>query len=282
MLNTVKTYHAKKQGKHLLVMGAIHGDEVCGPKAINRLIQQLEDGNISLEAGNLTLIPVCNERAYAQNVRYVDENLNRIFVPHGLTNSYEAMLVKEIMPHVDACDVLLDIHSFHTPGTPFVFQDSPEVAAFAHAVQFPIIMTGWPEIYAPVKDKNEGDTVGYALQQGKDAILIECGQHEDPQGVELAYQAILNALFYTGLVTRSAQTHAGQTQVIHMQKAFFKEKDGSLTKSWMHGDKLIKGEVIANYEDGSVLTAPDDGFILLPNAATKTGDEWFYFGVSSV
>ena len=49
-------------------------------------------------------------------------------------------------------------------------------------------------------------------------------------------------------------------------------------KNYKHLDVLKKDEDIARYDDGEVLKAPDDGYILLPNLEAEIGAEWYYFG----
>jgi len=274
----VREFNAEAPGKHLLVLGAVHGNEVCGPLAIRRIMDDLEKKSVTLQAGRLTVIPVVNERAHHQNVRYVEENLNRVFLRHARPQSYEAGLANQVIPHIEACDLLLDIHSFSAPGRPFVFQDVEAMGPFAAAMHFPIVMTGWPEIYAQAKDKNEGDTVGFALGLGKEAILVECGQHQEPGAEALAYQAILNAMAYAGLVDKPYEV-AARTEFIHLRQVYFRDQDGAMARLWRHGDPVRKGETLATMGNGHALTAPEDGFVLLPHHTAKPGDEWFYFGV---
>ena len=50
-------------------------------------------------------------------------------------------------------------------------------------------------------------------------------------------------------------------------------------KNYKHLDRVHKDEEIAQYEDGEVLRASEDGYILLPNLEGKIGAEWYYFGV---
>ena len=57
------------------------------------------------------------------------------------------------------------------------------------------------------------------------------------------------------------------------------EKKGCLCRAYKHLDAVLKGEKIAEYEDGEVLIAPQDGYILLPNANADIGAEWYYLGV---
>lgn len=51
-----RRFESRAQGPHLLVFGAIHGNEVCGPRALKRLITALESREIQLLRGTLTRI----------------------------------------------------------------------------------------------------------------------------------------------------------------------------------------------------------------------------------
>ena len=61
-----------ESGVNVLILGAIHGNETAGPKAINRLISEIESGKIKLLKGKLVLVPVCNVEANKKDVRSID------------------------------------------------------------------------------------------------------------------------------------------------------------------------------------------------------------------
>ena len=67
-----------------------------------------------------------------------------------------------------------------------------------------------------------------------------------------------------------------------MKEFVIKEKEGVLVGDFKHLDKIKKGDVIAIYDDGEKLIAPNDGYILLPNHDAKIGAEWYYFGVEKL
>ena len=73
---TIKTvsYRSLQSGPTFTVLGAVHGNEPCGAAAINRLIADLDRGEAALAKGELQLVPVCNPRAYAEKVRFVERN----------------------------------------------------------------------------------------------------------------------------------------------------------------------------------------------------------------
>ena len=75
-LETIR-FHGLKAGPKLLVFGAVHGNETCGPNAIARVIEDCRAGRVSIQRGEVTFLPVANPKAYRQNTREGDRNLNR-------------------------------------------------------------------------------------------------------------------------------------------------------------------------------------------------------------
>ncbi|MDP2104085.1 MAG: succinylglutamate desuccinylase/aspartoacylase family protein, partial [Candidatus Gracilibacteria bacterium] len=69
-------------GIHILFFGAIHGNEVCGPKALDEIIQDFETHKIELKSGKVTFVPICNKMAHDEGKRYIDVNLNRVIEKH--------------------------------------------------------------------------------------------------------------------------------------------------------------------------------------------------------
>ena len=96
MLN-IHSYASPEPGPRLLVFGAIHGDEVCGPKAIREVIALLESDKIAIERGRVTFVPICNPPAYAANRRFVDENLNRVMEMHDSPVTREGTSVGNVI-----------------------------------------------------------------------------------------------------------------------------------------------------------------------------------------
>ena len=143
-------FDSGQPGPSLLIMGGVHGNEICGPKAIRQVMSELA-GGLNLVQGKLVTVPVVNRLAYEQNVRFVDENLNRIFRRHKDPQTNEQRVANEIAPLIDECDYLLDIHSVHTPGGhPFTFidNDMPAHKAFVSAMGLGYILSGWNKLYA--------------------------------------------------------------------------------------------------------------------------------------
>ena len=101
------------EGKpELAVVGGIHGDETCGVRAIERLI---DDDPEVLRPVKLI---VANERALESGVRYVDADLNRAFTDSVPEDAHERQVAQELDDEVEGCTVL-SIHSTQSYAEPF-------------------------------------------------------------------------------------------------------------------------------------------------------------------
>ena len=102
----VKT--GKSPGKNLVVLAGVHGNEVCGVKAFDEILPELQ-----VERGKVVFI-YANLGAQKQNTRFVDENLNRCFLdeqPREMYATLEGETARAIIPFLNEADVLLDLHS---------------------------------------------------------------------------------------------------------------------------------------------------------------------------
>jgi predicted deacylase len=282
MLDTL-TFQGKAAGPKLLVLGAIHGNETCGTHAIGRAIVELRSGIFSLDKGSVTFVPVCNPEAYRQNKRYAETNLNRVIKKWDKPEVYEHKLANEVVAQIDACDILLDLHSYGSGTRPFLFIEhgSPEERALAEAMRLPYWVTGWNALYAGREGLWQGDTCTYAFAQGKLALLVECGLHGDPAAAEVAYRCLRAALAHVGLAAGLPAQVVTPPQVNRLHSLVVKAREGKLLKEWRHLDPVAKGTPVLRYDDGETVAAPVDGVVVMPSPTARVGEEWVYFGVSA-
>ena len=249
-------YVGEKEGVSLLILAAVHGNETAGTKACRRLIKEIENGAIKIKSGKLTTVPVCNPKAYEQDIREVEQNLNRVMCEHEHPQNYEQTLANEICPLIKSHRVLLDLHSTHCEGdVPFAFCDYPDEynQKLIDGLNVGYVLEGWPQIY-----QNQSEIEDYSTEH-------------------CAHDAILSTLAVFGL-TDGEKPAKKVKKHIEMKSFVIKQKEGKLTHDYKHLDEVKKGEVIARYDDGEELTAPEDGYILLPNLKCVVGAEWYYFG----
>ena len=117
------------------------------------------------------------------------------------------------------------------------------------------------------------------------AITVECGHHYNADNVAIGCTVITRAMHFAGLIDGDVlpSVPTGDQHAIQMQRVFYKQKSGALVKPWHHCDQVAAGELIARYDDGEGIAAPQDGVIVLPKTQTDhaIGAEWFYFGVET-
>ena len=130
---------ALQPGPKLIVLGAVHGNETCGTRAIARILSEIDSGALRIERGTLTLVPVTNPLAYQLGQRQGDRNLNRHLLPNQAPVEFEDRIANVLCPLLAEHDVLVDLHSFHTPGMPFVMvgprNNNDNIEPFAHAAE---------------------------------------------------------------------------------------------------------------------------------------------------
>ena len=136
-------------------------DEAVNLHAIERVLGEIEAGGIEIVRGSVTFVPVCNPLAYVHGRRMGDRNLNRRLQPTATPQDNEDRIAGVLCRWLAAHDVLLDLHSFRSPGRPFVLRgpadNRGELEPFAHAaaearlaahVGPHRIVDGWMDAYA--------------------------------------------------------------------------------------------------------------------------------------
>ncbi|MET0333630.1 MAG: succinylglutamate desuccinylase/aspartoacylase family protein [Rhizobacter sp.] len=307
-------FKALQPGKRLVVLGAVHGNETCGTRAIERILPEIDSGAIRIVRGSVTFVPVTNPLAYERRQRAGDRNLNRNLRPNSSPQDYEDRIANVLCPLLAEHEVLLDLHSFHTAGEPFAMigpaDNSGTLEPFSHAAAEEAlalrlgprrIVEGWLDTYAAgvakrlqrtapserahllSTDPSYGvGTTEYMRTQGGYAITLECGQHNDAKAPEVGYRAIRATLAQLGLVDEPAPPARTDLEFLRLAEVTdLHDPADRFAKAWASYDPLRAGELIGTRADGTELRAPADGFIVFPNPAALPGNEWFYFALKS-
>ena len=314
------TYSALAAGPRLIVLGAVHGNETCGTRGIERMLAELDAGQLNIVRGQITFVPITNPLAYLKVERAGDRNLNRNLRPQEQPVDFEDRIANALCPLLSQHEVLLDLHSFHTQGEPFAmlgpcdnsgslepFARSAEEEALALRLGPRRIVEGWLDTYATgVKNRlarvaahttehgseraqllNTDPTYGigtteYMRSKGGYAITLECGQHVDPQAPETAYRAIRNTLAHLQLIDEPAPPARTDIELLRLAEVTDRlHADDRFVREWASYDPLHAGELIGMRHDGTEVRAPQDGFIVFPNPKSLPGNEWFYFAQRS-
>ncbi len=270
------TFVSPFPGKKVLIFGSVHGNEPCGYHAITKFMQEIRSGRQKILCGSVTFVAICNPLAFKKKKAYTQDNLNRVFKKHSTADTYEKKLANMLTGLVDEHDVLLDLHSITSQGKPFIFLDYKDQLPLAKILGLQNAISGWTEAYEE-QSSQSSDTIKYAHEKGKEAILIECGQHSDPNAKNVGYNAIKNLLNFKNMLSVSVKKQTKLT-VVELQKIYFKKHvNSSFTKTWKHLEFIQRGKNITR--DADPIKAPFDCYILLPSPQAKVGEEWFYLGI---
>lgn len=277
------TFESGVPGKNVLITGAVHGNEPCGAIALQELVEKFEQGELSLTSGTLVVVPVCNPEAYKQKVRQTEENLNRVFYHTDTPKTYEQKLAQQILSLIDWADVMVDLHSISGTGHSFALVESDDKDLFDYVRQIAshYMVCGFSDLLVR---KNIGDfhtTQKYAVETGKLATVMECGNHDLPETITTAKITIQKLFDYLGNVKGAFYKipEMPAPKVIRMEDVFYKTKEGRYTKNWLNFEPIKKDTVIALYDDGEEIKAPCDCVMVMPGQFTKIGEDWFYLGV---
>ncbi|MDP3330623.1 MAG: succinylglutamate desuccinylase/aspartoacylase family protein [Methylococcaceae bacterium] len=304
------TYTGIKSGLRLIVLGAVHGNEICGTLAIEKIIQEFETKRRTIIAGSVTFVPIANPLAYDKKQRIGDRNLNRNLNPTPQPQDFEDHVTNWLCPLLAQHDVLLDLHSFHTLGKPFAligprnntgvlepFNLAAEEEALALRLGVNVFVDGWLDTYSrgvahrvanqaayPNQSKLQNldvkygvGTTEYMRSQGGWGITLECGQHEEASAPEVAYNAIYNTLAHLGLIDAPAPKIVSDFRNLRIIEVIDKTNaEDQFIQAWKSFDALKTGDVIGVRKNGEQVMAEFDAIILFPNPAAFAGNEWFY------
>jgi uncharacterized protein len=295
-----------RPGPRLIVTGAVHGNETAGTKGIRRVLESIDHGEIEITRGVVTFVPVCNPLAYNNVRRMGERNLNRRLQPTATPQDNEDRIANVLCPLLAEHEVLLDLHSFRSPGQPFVMRGPADnrgaIEPFAHAAAEALlaahvgpsrVVEGWMSAYADGvarrrerglnpgavhEDPSYGvGTTEWMRSQGGYGVTLECGQHDDPAGADVAEHAIRQTLALLGLAELPLAPPARPFECLRLAEVIDRHHEGDrFVKAWTSFDALAAGELIALRADGSEVRAPEAGYIVFPDASALPGHEWFY------
>ncbi len=301
------TYSATAPGKKLIVTGAVHGNEIHGTLAMRKIIAEIDAGVLNIERGTVTFVPIANPKAYALKRRNGDRNLNRNLQPTPSVTEYEDHICNWLCPLFAQHEVLLDLHSFQAPGQPFALigpvNNTEALQPFQHAaleeslvkrLGISRVVYGWLDTYAAGVARRQANpqpgvdphtlgahygvgTTEYMRSVGGAAITLECGQHNDATGPDVAYRAIRNTLAHLQITDEADPTPAEQMECLKLYEVIDRmHADDAFSNGWLSFDALAKSAQIGTRASGQQCISEDDQYIVFPNTNALPGNEWYY------
>ena len=254
-------------GKTLAVFAGVHGNEKAGVFALQKILKE-----IKITKGVVYFV-FANLQAIEKDARCIEKNLNRCFLKGNTGVTYEDKRAQELMPVLDECDVLLDLHASPAKKTiPFIICEKNSLDIIKN-FDFEIVSFGWNTI-------EPGATDGYMNEQGKIGICLECGLlHESENKANLAEKSVYQFLQYFDAIDSEIPFSNYKQKVLQVKKAIKKKsEDFKFVRSFDDFEKLEEDELIASDGNEKYYAKKNECILFANPKNKKIGDEVFIIG----
>ena len=157
----------RSMGSKILFIAALHGDEGFGVDALKEIEKKLDKERYKYDW------VIGNPKAYGQNTRYTETDLNRIAPGNSASEIYEERRAAELVALSKDFDYVIDIHGTTAKSGVFVLVTNPSTANLMLAACMPLQNV---VVWAADVSKKCGPVTQYAKCP---AIEIECGPKDD-------------------------------------------------------------------------------------------------------
>lgn len=292
-------FDGARKGPCVICVVGLHGNEQASLDAARRVLSNLDTIKRADFAGQFVV--VCgNLVALEKGVRYIDEDLNRIWSTERIEltrqgkipddTSVEQRQLRELLDTFDdlfaqASDevLMLDLHTASSPSVPFAFVgDTLRAREFARTIRIPIILG--------LEEQLDGGMLGFVNDCGPITLGVEGGQHEDPKSAEAMEAIIWMSLVaarnirpqlirdYDDMTERLAEMVKGVPPVMEVRyrHAIRAEDEFVMNPGFSTFDQVDEAQPIARDQAGDVIS-PERGRLLLP-LYQSIGNDGFFLG----
>src|SRR5690554_5690230 len=282
-------YTSGEAGPLLFITGGVHGNEPSGIVAMEKVFKILNEENPHIK-GKMVAVSG-NLEALKQNVRYIDEDLNRVWtvenVASGKKDSHEK---KEMFEIIDVLEkypeaeftkrYFLDCHTTSAASEPYIsVQDVNDNDNWAH--KFPTyIIRGFSDIVRGCIDH-------YESRIGITGFVFEGGQHERKDS-ELNHEGMIwHAIHIAcGLDFKEMATHPEAEKILEEKRKKRKtfeieyrhgirdDDDFKMEPNFSNFQKIQKGELLA-HQNGTPIYSEWNAYIFMP-LYQKQGNDGFF------
>lgn len=262
----------------VVLQSLVHGNEKIGKIILDEVKQIIENKELHTELVFLE----SNLRAYQENKRYIDTDLNRQLSKANIekleqkdlsTLSHEEKLAIDLSYHLYNADFLLDIHATRFPTKPFIYS--------ANTAQHLDIISAL-DVELVVLSDSESDLMGstdeFVDSYGGVGFTLEAGGVNDYQYKEKMVNLVVDFLVKVGTLQPKnhsfKNTHKKFTSVRSFKAP---SNDFTLAKQFKNFDILKKGDLIGKSGD-KFFYAKQEAIIIF-TYPVKSGETCLVFGV---
>lgn len=287
-------------GPLVVSVGGMHGNEPAGVLAARNVLRQLRQRQPGFRGDYLALAG--NLPALRRRVRFIDEDLNRIWRPEG-TDRAEAdapdpesteeaerqELLAELRLAISRASgpvYVIDLHTTSAPGSPFaIVADTLLNRRLALALPVPVVLG--------LEEHLSGTLLNIVNDLGHVAVGLEGGQHDSPSAIAMHELGIWRTLQLAGcvdavrvpalerLARRVRRRLEGKPRVVELRHRHGIEPADAfvMEPGFEHLMRVRRGDLLGRDRRG-LIRAPEAGLVLMP-LYQRLGEDG-YFLVRSV
>ena len=268
-------------GPHVLILALTHGNEISGAIVLERLLRarlRPTRGILTLGFVNLAAFARFDPRQPTVS-RFIDEDMNRLWDPtvlNGPRRSCELERAREILPAIQAADIVLDLHSMLWPSDPLILcGPAPGGRKLAGHLGTPSLMV------ADSGHANGPRIIDHPCfigpNAGAAAVLLEAGQHWDEATVAVVHEAVAGLLRHSRMVgedvalpaprQHAPQRHAKVTEAVVAATSQF-----AFLRPYRGGEVIgVRNTVIALDGEIEIRTPYDNCLLVMPSLRPSRG-----------
>lgn len=283
-------YSSGTSGPLLVVTAGVHGNEPSGVIALQGIFRELKQSGPKI---NGTLVGISgNRKALKKGVRFIDEDLNRIWTQEKLEKEIPESSEQIEMGHIIGAlnrypkrdygkRYFLDCHTTSSESLPYIsVQEVNDNDRWAS--RFPTyIVRGFSDLIT-------GDIDHYLSRHGLTGFVFEGGQHESETAVEnhegMIWLALKKALdldlhsisCYPECVKNFTEKNAPKQKTFEIvyRHTLQENDDFKMEPGFKNFNKIEKDQVLALH-NGKEIRSEREGYIFLPLYQSKGNDGFF-------
>ncbi|RVT95641.1 peptidase M14 [Rhodovarius crocodyli] len=266
------SFEGPAPGPHICILALTHGNEIAGAVLLERWLRQ----GLRPVAGRLSLV-FANLDAFAHfdpadpvASRFVEQDFNRVWNPDlldGPGRSSELRRARVLRPLIESADILLDLHSMLWPADPLLLSpDSPRCIELGLSLGEP------PLVVADQGHESGRRVVDHLAALGRRAVLLEAGDHWEPETVARMERAASRLLHLHGLLPGAAEPMAPSRLARVTESITARSPSFSFIRPFRGGEVLAEpGTLIATDGSREIRTPHENCLLVMPTLRTAPG-----------
>ncbi|WP_377178702.1 succinylglutamate desuccinylase/aspartoacylase domain-containing protein [Namhaeicola litoreus] len=276
-----------------IFFAGIHGNEKAGVLAARRVLTQLEKQKDNVQ-GNVYFI-YGNKKALDQEVRYLQEDLNRIWslnriekikdnIDENNPEEFEQFeiykAVKDIITKHRGTKYFIDLHTTSSPTQPFItISDSLNNRKFSSCFSVPVILG--------LEEYLNGPLLTFMNEYGYISLGFEAGEHYSQEAIDNCEAFIWLSLYFGHCLKKkeiigfdvfdkrlNKSSKNNDFFQIDFRYSIQKDENFKMINGFVNFDEITKDKLLA-YSDGKEIRAVNKGLIFMP-LYQNLGEDGFF------